>query len=106
MQTFVPLLDSYIAHSLTSLASREKGRPMGSSVFIRLKNGRTVSLLENAEKAAAEQMRAKLHRWVHTGQGLHITHLSGGIEDVTPSGVEAIEIVETPPPKRTGLDIV
>lgn len=78
---------------------------MGTSVYLKLKDGRTVSLLTNAERAAAEAMRAELHKWLDTGQTLAVTHASGSVEDVTPRGVELIELVDTEP-RRTDLDIV
>lgn len=79
--------------------------PMGTSIFLMLKDGRKVSLLTDADQAKAGAMKAELDKWVRGGQTLSVTHASGTVEDVTPLGVRLIEVVETPP-QRTDLDIV
>jgi hypothetical protein len=78
---------------------------MGTSVYLKLKDGRKVSMLTNAEPAAAEAMTAELHKWLRTGQTLAVTHATGSVEDVTPRGVALIEVVESEP-RRTDLDLV
>lgn len=78
---------------------------MGSSVFLRFKDGRGVSLLENAAKPTAIAMKKHLDRWVKDGQTLHITHSNGSAEEITPRGVQMIEIVEHPR-EPTDLDVV
>ncbi|HEX3134079.1 MAG TPA: hypothetical protein VHX44_10920 [Planctomycetota bacterium] len=78
---------------------------MGSSVYLKLKNGRTVSLLTDADKAKADAMKSELDKWVQRGQTLSVTHASGTVEDVTPHGVHVIEVVETPS-GRSDLDLV
>lgn len=77
---------------------------MGSSVYLKLKDGRKVSLLSDADKEKAEAMKARLEERVRRGETLVVVHPTGTVEDVTPRGVQLIEVVETPP--RTNLDIV
>lgn len=69
---------------------------MGSSVFVRLKDGSRVSLLADAEPPQADALRRSLDRWVRDGQVLSITHATGCVEDVSPQTVEAIEVVTSP----------
>ena len=78
---------------------------MGSTVYLKLKNGRLVSMLDNAERGAAETMKRHLDRWVEDGQTLSITHANGSVEELTPTGVQLIEITESLP-KRSDLDLV
>ena len=69
---------------------------MGSSVYLKLRNGRVVPLLSGAEKRAALSMKDHLDSWVTDGQTLSVTNAHGRVEDITPRSVEAIEIVEEP----------
>jgi len=78
---------------------------MGSSVYLKLKSGRLVSVLDNADKSAAEAMKAKLNAWVTSGQKFALTRANGHVEELTPTGVQAIEVVDLPT-THTNLDIV
>jgi hypothetical protein len=78
---------------------------MGTSVFLRLSDGRRVSLLDNADRHAADAMKAHLEKWVKSGHTVNVTHASGQVEEITPSGVLTIELVDVPT-GRTNLDVV
>jgi hypothetical protein len=67
---------------------------MGSSVYLKMKDGRRVPMLADTDRQAADALKADLERWVQQGQTLSVTHASGEVEDLTPRGVQAIEVVE------------
>jgi hypothetical protein len=96
--------DIFLSFDLTSGEKRDGAAPMGSSVYLKLKDGRKVSLLANADKEKADALKARLEERVQHGETLVVIHPSGAVEDVTPRGVQLIEVVETPP--RTNLDIL
>jgi hypothetical protein len=90
-----------------SLSCGKKGhRPacMGSSVFLQLKDGRKVSLLSDADKEKADAMQARLEERIRRGETLVVVHATGTVEDITPHGVQLIEVAETL--LRTNLDSV
>ncbi len=77
---------------------------MGSSVYLKLKNGRMVSLLSGADKRAALAMKDHLDTWVTRGQTLSVANANGQVDEVTPRSVQAIEVVDEPP-KQTDLNV-
>lgn len=89
---------------MTSVKIGHGPAPMGSSVYLKLKDGRKVSLLADADKEKADALKVRLEQRVQHGETLVVIHPSGAVEDVTPRGVQLIEVVETSP--RTNLDIV
>ncbi len=69
---------------------------MGSSVYMRLKSGRLVSIRDDVDQRVAEALTVDLRKWLETGQTLSVAHASGMIEELTPKGVQAIEVAEVP----------
>jgi hypothetical protein len=69
---------------------------MGSSVYLRLKDGRLVSMLNDVDPRAAQALKENLDKWVKAGQTLSVTHATGKVEDLTPTGVQTVEVVEAP----------
>lgn len=73
---------------------------MGSSVFVRLKDGSRVVLLADVAPTQADALRRSLDRWVRDGQALAVAHATGSVEDVSPQAIEAIEVVPTASQRR------
>lgn len=67
---------------------------MGASIFLRLKNGKCVTLVDDEVRPVVDAVRANLDRWLRRGEALLIAHADGTIEEVTPREVESLEVVE------------
>jgi hypothetical protein len=66
---------------------------MSSSIFLWLKDGSRMTLLQHADAPMAEAMRANLDKWVRDGQVLEIAHASGTVEETCRDTIERIEVV-------------
>jgi hypothetical protein len=77
---------------------------MGTSVYLKMKDGRLITVLEDADDLAARNFKDKLDRWVQTGESISLMHQSGSVDEITPRGVLAVEMQQGP--RRTDLDIV
>jgi hypothetical protein len=81
---------------LTDLLVPEGARPMGTSVYIRLKDGRSLPLKEGADSASAAVLKAHFEEWLRNGITLSVTDAQGRVEDITPRRVVAIEAIDDP----------
>jgi hypothetical protein len=66
---------------------------MSSSIFLWLKHGSRMTLLQHADAPMAEAVRANLDKWVRHGQALEIGHASGAVEETCRDTIERVEIV-------------
>ena len=93
----VPDVDGRVVRS--SLHQPRKQRSftlVSTSVFLRLKDGRSIALKEEAEQAAALQVKAHFEQWLVDGMTLSVANGKGAVEDITPTSVVAIDVVELP----------
>jgi hypothetical protein len=69
---------------------------MGTSVYVKLRDGRCIVLNRNVPDQHAQGVKAAFDRWLQTRQTVNITTAHGTIEELTPSRVVAIEIGDRP----------
>jgi hypothetical protein len=81
---------------LTDALIAEGARAMGTSVYLKLKDGRSLPLKEGADSASAAVVKAHFEEWLRNGITLSVTDAQGKVEDITPRRVVAIEMIDTP----------
>lgn len=67
-----------------------------TSVILRLKDGRSIALKEETERAAAIFIKAHFEQWLRDGMTLSVANAQGRVEEITPRHVMAIEAVDYP----------
>jgi hypothetical protein len=77
------------------LMSRHKLACMGTSVYLKLKDGSSFPIGADHEKDEAERVKAELEQWLTSGTTLTIANAKGQLEEVTPRRVLAIDLIES-----------
>jgi hypothetical protein len=90
---------------LESVETRTSIARMGSSVYLKLRDGRVVPLLSGADERAALAMKGHLDSWMASGHTLSVANAHGQVDDITPRSVRAIEIVEEPSSGSAGSNV-
>jgi len=73
---------------------------MATSVFLRLQEGRRVRFGYARDAAGAARVKAEVERWIHAGTTLTVTDAHGAAEDIAPTAVAEVELVQEPTPTR------
>jgi hypothetical protein len=90
----------FLADLLSVLANRPVPLLMATAVFLRLRDGRRVRFGRSRDPAGAAKVKTDVEQWISAGITLSVANSHGGIEDVAPATVEAVELVGEPTPTR------
>jgi hypothetical protein len=67
---------------------------MATTVFVKLRDGRRLSVGKADSRPAAEKVRQDVESWIMRGVTLTISNEQGKVEDITPTGVVGFDVCE------------
>ena len=73
---------------------------VATAVFLRLRDGRRVRFGRSRDPSGAAKVKRDVEAWIAEGITLSVANAQGGIEDVAPTTVEAVELIPEPTPTR------
>ena len=76
---------------------------MATTVVLRLRDGRRVLFHRTRDPGKAERWKSDLEQWIEAGMTVSIANARGELEDLVPSTISAIEIVDEPTPTTSSV---